>query len=77
MPKHLSVIVPAYNEAHRGIKTTLESFQNYFTRQGYSWEVIVVSDGSKDQTVEMVSEFISNKPVSIFMKARRKNNCNI
>ena len=63
MSKHLSVIVPAYNEAQRGtIKTTLESFQNYFTRQSYSWEVIVVSDGSKDQTVEIVSEFISNKP---------------
>ncbi|MDP3004389.1 MAG: glycosyltransferase family 2 protein [Candidatus Azambacteria bacterium] len=63
MSKHLSVIVPAYNEAHRGIiKTTLESFQNYFTRQNYSWEVIIVSDGSKDRTVEIVSEFISNKP---------------
>ena len=62
MSKHLSVIVPAYNEAHRGIKTTLESFQNYFARQNYSWEVIVVSDGSKDRTVEIVYEFISNKP---------------
>jgi len=73
MSKHLSVIVPAYNEARRGIKTTLESFQNYFTRQNYSWEVIIVSDGSKDQTVETVSEFISNKP-EFSLIANVKNN---
>jgi dolichyl-phosphate beta-glucosyltransferase len=73
MLKHLSVIVPAYNESRRGIKTTLESFQNYFIRQNYSWEVIVVSDGSKDQTVEMVAEFISNKP-EFNLIANVKNN---
>ncbi|MBU2082344.1 glycosyltransferase, partial [Patescibacteria group bacterium] len=28
----------------------------------YSWEAIVVSDGGSDKTVEVVSEFISNKP---------------
>ena len=61
MSKHLSVIIPAYNEENR-IKGTLEAVYNYFLRQNYSWEVIVVSDGSKDRTVEVVSEFISNKP---------------
>ena len=61
MSKYLSVIIPAYNEENR-IKGTLEAVYNYFLRQNYSWEVIVVSDGSKDRTVEVVSEFISNKP---------------
>ncbi|MCX6813486.1 MAG: glycosyltransferase family 2 protein [Candidatus Azambacteria bacterium] len=61
MSKHLSVIIPAYNEERR-IKVTLEAVYNYFSRQNYSWEVIVISDGSSDKTVEMVSEFISNKP---------------
>ncbi len=61
MSKHLSVIIPAYNEERR-IKVTLEAVYNYFSRQDYSWEAIVVSDGSSDKTVEMVSEFISNKP---------------
>ena len=61
MSKHLSVIIPAYNEEHR-IKTTLEAVFNYFVRQNYSWETIIVSDGSKDRTVEIISEFISNKP---------------
>ncbi len=61
MSKHLSVIIPAYNE-ERQIKATLEVIYNYLSRQHYSWEAIVVSDGSSDKTVEMVSEFISNKP---------------
>src|SRR3989344_2543254 len=61
MSKHLSVIIPAYNEEHQ-IKSTLEAIYNYFSRQNYLWEAIVVSDGSSDKTVEMASEFISNKP---------------
>ncbi len=61
MSKHLSVIIPAYNEESQ-IKVTLEAVYNYLSRQNYSWEAIVVSDGSADKTVEMVSEFISNKP---------------
>lgn len=72
MSKHLSVIIPAYNEENR-IKGTLEAVYNYFLRQNYSWEVIVVSDGSKDRTVEVISEFISNKPEMSLM-ANTKNN---
>lgn len=72
MSKYLSVIIPAYNEENR-IKGTLEAVYNYFSRQNYSWEVIVVSDGSKDRTVEVVSEFISNKP-EMSLVANTKNN---
>lgn len=59
--KHLSVVIPAYNEENR-IKGTLEAVYNYFLRQDYSWEGVVVSDGSTDKTVEITTEFISNKP---------------
>lgn len=69
--KHLSIIIPAYNEENR-IKETLGEIYSYLTRQDYSWEVIVVSDGSKDRTVEVVSEFISNKP-EISLIANTKN----
>ena len=61
MSKHLSVIIPTYNEAGK-IKGTIEAIYNYLSRQNYSWEAIVVSDGGSDKTVEVVSEFISNKP---------------
>lgn len=55
---HLSVIIPAYNEANR-IIGTLISIKNYLSKQSYDWEVLVVSDGSKDNTVEIVNKFVS------------------
>lgn len=61
MTKHLSVIIPGFNEERR-IKTTLQVVFSYLSRQSYSWEAIIVSDGSYDKTVEVVTEFISNKP---------------
>ncbi len=61
MSKRLSVVIPAYNEEKR-IKTTLEAVFNYLSSQNYSWEVIIVSDGSRDKTVEVVSHYIGDKP---------------
>ena len=72
MSKHLSVIIPAYNE-ERGIKETLGIIYNYLSRQNYSWEAIIVSDGGSDKTVEMVSEFISNKPEFILIANTRNH----
>jgi dolichyl-phosphate beta-glucosyltransferase len=46
---YLSVIIPAYNESRR-IGGTLQSVQNYLKIQNYSYEIIVVNDGSTDDT---------------------------
>jgi dolichyl-phosphate beta-glucosyltransferase len=46
---HLSLVIPAYNEAER-IAATLEKAGDYLSRQPYSWEVVVVDDGSADDT---------------------------
>ncbi len=51
---YLSVIIPAYNEAAR-ISATLESLARYLSEQPYEWEVIVVDDGSDDDTA-MIAE---------------------
>jgi len=49
----LSVVVPAYNEAER-IGSTLDDIQDYLSRKySHPWELIVVDDGSKDQTAEV------------------------
>ena len=58
---YLSVIVPAYNEEY-SIGLTLRSIEAYLSRQSYLYEVIVVNDGSKDKTVEVVSRLISGCP---------------
>jgi len=50
---YLSVIIPAHNEEKR-LSGTLESIDSYLRRQLYDYEIIVVSNGSKDNTVSLV-----------------------
>lgn len=53
--QELSVIIPVYN-GQRTIKNTLEGVfsQTYYPQK---FEVVVVNDGSKDKTLEIVSKF--------------------
>jgi len=50
----LSVVVPAYNEERR-IGSTLKSIDEYLRRQNYDYEILVVNDGSKDNTADLVN----------------------
>ncbi len=52
----LSVIVPAYNESKR-IGVTLKDLKRYFATKAYSYEIIVVNDGSTDDTTIVVQKF--------------------
>jgi dolichyl-phosphate beta-glucosyltransferase len=52
---YLSLIVPAFNEETR-IGKSLERIFNFLQSQPYSFEVILVDDGSQDRTVELVRE---------------------
>ncbi|MGB9848106.1 MAG: dolichyl-phosphate beta-glucosyltransferase [Minisyncoccia bacterium] len=54
----LSVIIPAYNEAERIPKTLLD-IDKYLSQAGFSYEIIVVNDGSKDKTAEVVEKMKS------------------
>jgi dolichyl-phosphate beta-glucosyltransferase len=49
----LSVVIPAYNEETR-LPKTLRAVVGYLQRQKYTWEVVVVDDGSKDKTADVV-----------------------
>lgn len=49
----LSVIIPAYKEAQR-IESTLKKIQSFLQAQSYTHEVLVVVDGSPDNTAEVV-----------------------
>jgi dolichyl-phosphate beta-glucosyltransferase len=53
----LSVVIPAYNEEDRIVKT-LERVSQYLERQSYTAELIVVDDGSTEQTVPVVLNFL-------------------
>lgn len=52
----LSIIVPAYNEEKR-LPESLPQIIDFVLHQDYSTEVLVVDDGSADQTTEIVKEF--------------------
>ena len=56
MNPHLSIIIPAYNEELR-IKSTLCAVDQFVAGAPYAIEVIVVDDGSRDRTSEVVSAF--------------------
>lgn len=53
---YLAVIVPAYDEEKR-IQKTLERLREYLSAQSYTWTVMVVSDGSRDNTNAVVEAF--------------------
>ncbi len=50
----LSVIVPAYNE-EAGIDETITRLLDYLTSGKREWELIVVNDGSEDNTAQLVA----------------------
>jgi len=52
---YLSIIVPAYNEAERVPKTLL-AMDAYLSKMNYPYEIIVVNDGSRDTTGEVVAK---------------------
>ena len=56
---YLSLIIPAFNEEKR-IGDSLERIINFLKSQSYSWEVIVVDDGSQDRTEEVVRHRFEN-----------------
>lgn len=56
MKPFLSVIVPTFNEAQR-LPLTLMDVNRYLSAVDYDYEIIVVDDGSKDVTPEIVKRF--------------------
>jgi len=71
MNPYLSLVIPAYNEAER-IGKSLEQAVSYLTKQPYSYEIIVVDDGSMDKTVQVVNK-VSEKFSTIHLVRQPKN----
>jgi len=57
-----SIVIPAYNEGKR-LAATLDKVLGYVHQQGWDAEVIVVNDGSRDNTAEIVRTFAERDPL--------------
>ncbi|MEQ1793628.1 MAG: dolichyl-phosphate beta-glucosyltransferase [Nitrospira sp.] len=57
----LSIVIPAHNEAAR-ILPYLHSIRDRLSKQARSYEIIVVDDGSLDDTIKVVRGFAKSEP---------------
>jgi len=57
-----SIVIPAYNESRR-IVATLNRVLSYIAEEGWDAELIVVNDGSRDDTAEIVRSFAERNPM--------------
>lgn len=60
-PLFLSIIIPAHNEEHR-LPGSLVKIDAYLKQQSYTYEVIVVENGSSDDTVGVVQRYAKDHP---------------
>lgn len=59
MNPYLSLIIPAYNEESR-IEKSLDSACTYLSNKDYTFEIIVVDDGSSDSTARIAGDYHKN-----------------
>lgn len=60
----LSIIIPFYNEAKR-LPKSIGQILEYLENQTHDWELILVDDGSKDNSKEYLSEFLKDTRVKL------------
>ena len=56
-----SIIIPAFNESQR-IAASLDKIIAYTDEQHWMTEILVVNDGSRDNTAEIVREYAKSHP---------------
>ena len=59
-PIFISVVIPVYNEQNR-IHSFLSSVIEYVRKKDFSYEIVIVDDGSSDATVIMVESLLKEK----------------
>jgi dolichyl-phosphate beta-glucosyltransferase len=57
----VSIVIPAYNEERR-LGTTLNGWLEFLNPQPYAFELIVVDDGSRDDTAALVLSVAQSSP---------------
>ena len=68
----LSIIIPAYNEAAL-IAGTLDGLQTYLSARPEKFEIIVVDDGSQDETVAAIQAWKNRSGTDLRVLINQKN----
>ncbi|TSC88580.1 MAG: Glycosyl transferase family protein [Microgenomates group bacterium Gr01-1014_7] len=62
MSTKLSIVIPAYNEAKNLKRGVLEEVKDFLKGMALEYEVIIVDDGSIDETKEVIEEYVKKNP---------------
>jgi dolichyl-phosphate beta-glucosyltransferase len=57
---YVSIVIPAYNELNNLEKGVLYTIRNYLSSREFSYEVILVDDGSTDGSVQLLENFCAS-----------------
>lgn len=71
-PYELSIVIPAYNEQGR-LEGFLDSIEQYYQKSNRTLELILVNDGSKDATLEIMSSFKQKSTIPTQLISDKKN----
>jgi len=67
----LSIIIPAYNEEKR-LPGTLDTIQQFLADQTYTYEVLVVENGSSDRTLAIAQGYAQKYPFIQALHEKRR-----
>lgn len=67
----LSIVIPAYNEENR-LPHTLEQLFSFLDSQSYSYEVLVVENGSTDRTFQAAQDYAAVYPFFRLLKNEQR-----
>lgn len=59
---YLSIIIPCYNEERNLRLGALENVAHFLSKKNFNYEVIIVDDGSTDDSRRLVKDFITDNP---------------
>ena len=59
---YISIVIPCWNEEKNLQSGALDEVHQYLSRQDYSWQVVIVNDGSTDNSKNLIERFIQDKP---------------
>ncbi len=59
---YLSVIIPCFNEERNIRLGALENVAHFLSKKKWEYEVVIIDDGSTDESFALIKEFLSDHP---------------